>query len=726
MSPCVPWEFVITEPLTAMIRQDKETRQAFYQNPNTHHNFYTGIEPMNPAVRPGKTNPPLKIHAFAADYDIPIPDERVDEAVKSMKVKPAWIERSLGGNVRLVWTLAFPLLIDDYAFCAFVLGEAVEFLKLGLLPALDEKAFVTPSRLLCNGGQWRATGHPAISEPVLQSFFVSCGRKFRFQPVNETVIPLDLIEAQIKVVFPGFDWPGAFEVESQGPTFWIPESTSPLSAIVKPQGIFTFSANATKPFYSWSEILGAEFVKDFTQTSVSKATKDICWDGKRFWKKGKGIYVSSGDKELTTYLKVDCRLSAKPDKTGVSAIEVALNHIYNENRVKCAAPFVFRPAGVIQFQGDRILNTYINRVVTPAAEKQIWGPQGNFPFISKLLDGIFDPADQLTFFLAWFKYYYMSGLDQVPLPGQNAFFMGGVSIGKTYLNREIIGAAVGGYTDASDFLVDGTAFNSHLMHVPHWCLDDDTPSNSPAANAKLHALFKKIAANQSFLNNEKFQVAGMTEWMGRIGCTTNLDYVSSRIVGPMDNNSLDKTCLFRCVKESSFVFPARRDMLRLAASELPFFLRWLVDYVVPDFVPVHSRYGFAAFHQKDLLDQSHQSNPMAPFKEMLIETLGGWFQQNLEKTEWTGTVSQLIKLISMSYGNDILMRSVRLEQVNRYLEQIQKEALLTCSADVGPYKTRIWKFYNPDVAPASPLNSTAPAETTPTLVSIFTPKAILP
>src|SRR6267142_454539 len=398
VSPCLPWEFRPTEKITAQIRGNKEDRQAWYSNPATNHQFYTGIEAINPNLRSGKENPPHKIHAFCADYDAKIPAERVSEVVSAMRHKPAWVERSLGGNVRLVSTLMQPLLVDDYAFCAFILESAMRWLQLEMLPARDEAAFRAPSRLLANGCEWTLTGHSPIALPALQVFFVDCGRKFRFRPANETDIPLSIVEAQLRVQFPNLNWPGDFTAESQGPSFWIPESVSPLSAVIKPTGIFTFSAHATKPFYTWSDILGSEFVKQFTETSVSKATQDVWWDSKKVWRKISGRYASSGERETNNFLKVDCKLSSKPDKDGISPVEVALSHIYNHNRIKAAVPFVFRASGPLEFMGERMLNTYIHKPIAPAPDTQVWGASGNFPFLSLLFDSIFEPEFQLMHF----------------------------------------------------------------------------------------------------------------------------------------------------------------------------------------------------------------------------------------------------------------------------------------------------------------------------------------
>lgn len=686
-----PWDFVPTEALTARIRRDKEDRQAFYGNPATSHHFYSGIEPMNPKLRISKDNPPFKIHALAADYDVRIPDETVTKAIEAMRVKPAWIERSLGGNIRLVWTLEQPLLVDDTSFCSFVLAEAAKWLKLELLPALDLAAFTTTSRLLCNGCDWKATGHPEISLKELQSFFVACSKDYRFKGTNEVVIPFDLLEKACKEKFPNMNWPGVFEPGAQGPTFWIPESVSPMSAIIKDTGIVTFSAHATKVFYTWADILGADFVREFTQSSVSKATADIWWDSKRYWRKIGGYYCSLGKDELMLYLKVDCKMSGKADKSGSSPIESALHHVNTQNRIKAAVPYVFRPSGLLVYKGNRTLNTYMGKPTPPAAGTQKWGPHGEFPFLSAWQDVFYFPVIQLVHFNSWLHLYYTAAFNEMPLPGQNIFTLGHVAVGKTFQSRELVGTLVGGFVDASDYLINGGQFNSHLLHVPHWCLDDDSPGNSPQAQMKFQAAYKKLAANQDFNFSQKFEVSFPTAWAGRAICTTNMDFVSTRILGPMDDSSLDKTHLFRCADEP-FNFPGRLEQAKLIAKELPYYARWILDYQPPDYILPCSRFGYKSYQEPTILDRAHQTSPAAPFKELLIDTLHNWFTLNPEEKSWKGTVSQLVKLMASDPLNESIMRSMRLDGVSRYLEQILRTGDFKCTTSTGAHNTRIWEF----------------------------------
>jgi hypothetical protein len=109
--------------------------------------------------------------------------------------------------------------------------------------------------------------------------------------------------------------------------------------------------------------------------------------------------------------------------------------------------------------------------------------------------------------------------------------------------------------------------------------------------------------------------------------------------------------------------------------------------VVPDV-----RYGYRAYHEKSLLEQVHQGSKAAPFKELLFEALTDFFAQNKEAKAWRGSTTQLLRMLIMSGVNDSIIRSLKLEQTNRYLEIVQREECLKCSVETGPLKTRVWIF----------------------------------
>lgn len=689
-----PWDFQFTENITEQIRGDKEARQEWYRNAATRHCFYTGFEGCNPNQRVSVSdNPPRLLHALPADFDVIIPMDRVEEVVASMKIKPAYIETSLGRNVRLVWIFPFPIMMDGTDFAVFFLREAKKWLNLDLLPGLDENAWNNPTRLMCNGGIWKATGHGPISENVLQAFHMQCARQFRFKSSASTVIPMEVVEKAIREKFPAMDWPGDFAIDTQGPSFWIPESTSPMSAIVKDEGMISFSAHAAKMFYPWGDILGADFVKNFETNSIAEATKDKWWDEKNFWRPKKGIYCPMTKDEFINHLETDCGIPLETPKGKVNLMKQCLSHIYNEQFVSNAAPYLFRPPGLLIYQGKRRLNTYQNLVCKPATELTAWGQHGKFPLHSAILDGLFDPHSQLAIFLAWFQYFYRNGLFQDPQPGCMCFLMGGVNVGKTLTNREIVGQALGGFADASGFIIRDEAFNMHLFEVPLWCLDDDTTNpDYAAAQARTQAILKKLVANKDFMCNQKFRNAGMTEWSGRIIATLNLDFASTRLVGTGENGSLDKFNMFRCARIRTIDFPERNEMVKILLAERPYFLRWLLEYQPPDYVIKDRRFGWASFQEPTLMEQAIQTGRTQPFKELLIESLELWFEENPEATEWRGTVTKLHRLLASNLQNESVLRSMKLNQINLYLESVEKGGDFRCRVEPGPLNTRVWVF----------------------------------
>ena len=706
-STVAPWDFKATEIITDEIRLDKQARQKWYHDQGTNHYFYTGVEASNPNQRISKTdNPPRCIRAFAADFDLKMSDQRIDEAIAAMKIKPAAVERSLGGNTRLVWLLPAPLGVDSYDFCAFVLRKAVKWLKMDLLPGLDESAFTDPSRLLCNGGIWKATNHALVPADDLQAFFVECGQEFKFKSCVGAEIPLEEVEKGLRAKFPGFTWQGDFTLESQGPSFWLPNSTSTMSAIVKKDGMFTFSGSAEKPFYSWSDILGADFAKSFAVSAISKATDDIHWDGKQYWRKIGGLYKGIDSAEMMNYFEVSCGLSTKSERGAVSGLKKAMAHIFENNRIEGAAPFVGRAPGRIIYKGEPVLNTYVHCIVRPAIEWTPWGEKGGFPFLSRYFDALLEPHEQLIFLLAWFKHFYVSMLEMRPMAGQNVFLMGPAGAGKTLGSRRVFGAAVGGALDAGEFLTSRSNFNSQMFHKAYWGIDDETMGESSNTQTFFHAAIKKFTANQEFMSHKKYGQPTMTEWLGRIVVTANMDHVSSRCLGGMDNSSRDKTSLFRCSGEKKIVFPTKHVLEPLIDAELPYFLKFIVDLEVPDHVPRDVRYGFASYHEPALLDKAHQSGKSAPFKELLIEALAIHFNDNPSHPVWRGTTTALMRLMNANPHNDFVMRSMKLEQTNRYLEMIQREGLIKCGVETGPLKTRLWVFHRFDdtttPAPAAP------------------------
>lgn len=696
-----PWDFKCTEQLTEELRTDKTVRQAWYQNPAVRHCFYSGIEPLNPNMRISKEqNPPRYIEHVIADYDtLNLSAERVGEAIKQLKFKPTRFEESLGRNWRLDFQLPFKIPCHSYDHAKFMLKKFIKFLNLNILPCLDEKALTTPTTYYANGCKWHNTGFGPIPAAELQAFLVECGKEFNFKPaaLEDLNIPLEVIEKALKEKYPNFNWPSAFEEGSQGPTFWVPESTSPMSAIVHKGGMHTFSAHADKAFYSWSDLLGAEFSRKWNVDAIAKATTGIYWDGHDFYMKTvNGIYAKTVKDAVANYLKVTCGLSAKENKmTGKSQIDEALNFIYHQQEpINGAGPFIFQKPGLLIHNGVQKLNTYSRKPIPLPAGLQKLGPHGNAPFLSALLMHMLkiDDTDfQYWHMLAWAQYMLQCAYGWEPRQGQNVFLVGPNNSGKTWFSRSVWGAAVGGFEDATSFILGKSSFNSHLFEVPYWVIDDETVGTSPESLRQASTTFKKIAANADQSVSTKFQKGCIVTWNGRLFVTLNADANSLRIIGPQDTATLEKTNIYLC-NHLRFVFPSPAETIMLTNKELPFFIKAILDIGdnFPDYIVKYGRYKWQSYQEPSMLDQTHQSQPIAPFKELVLEMWIRFGKNYPNATHWRGTQSQLVRQMAENPANEHVMRKMGMDQINRYLEQIQKEGLIKITSESGKIGTRIW------------------------------------
>lgn len=693
-APPKPWEFKPATEISDQVRKNKVERQVWYKNPQTKHHFYTLVEPCNPNQRvTKKDNPPRLLHGVVADFDLPIPEATVYAAVGDMNVGPAWIEQSLGGNWRLVFTFEQPIPVDTYEFCAFVLDQAVAWLKLESLPGLDRQAVVDPSRMFCNGCVWSDnTGYGAISAAEVQAFFVAAGKAFTFKAADKVEIPMDVIYAALAKKYPNLTWPSEFAPESQGPSFWVEGSTSPMSAIVKPDGMFTFSAHASKPFYSWSEILGADFVKEFETQSTAQATHGSFFDGLKYWRKiANGRFASEVKEDFAQHLTNNCRLSTKPDNQGTSPLSRAMQFIRDHQRVSGAAPLLFQPKGaVVSYQGTQFLNIADDNLIRPTDSAQEWGETGGFPFISSVLDNLFEPTTQLPIFLAWLHHFYRSAGEGKPLPGQNIFLAGGPAVGKTLTSGSIVGRLLGGSIEARDYILGEDKFGGQLFSYAVWTCDDETVADSESARTRFSAFIKKLAANQSFNYHQKFERPVMIPWMGRVVITLNLDFVSCRVLPSLDNSALDKISLFRCSDTPKIKFPDRYEIEATLKTELPNFGRYLLDMTIAPELRGDSRYGVKAFQEPSLRVRAHQTNKSAQFRELLVEHLKLHFKDNPTADIWKGSAVELHRLLTVNPLNSEILRSLRLDSMSRCLEAAERAGDLAVSSETDALGVRHW------------------------------------
>lgn len=712
VTECTPWTFQGHIPDEVKGKAGKKNRDAWINDPGLHHQVYSGFEGAiaNQRISEGargsaeEGNPPFRLHAFVADIDCPVSDAELAAGLARIKIQPAYFERTLSGNARLLWLLAAPVTLPSRKFAIELLELALVRLKVdSIAPSLDKPAWLEPNRYYTNSGDFYELDRDArISEELTQGWMLEVAEKHAWKKEKHAVaIPLPIIFAEVGKKFPQHNWPGEFTEESKGPSFWLPASTSPKSAIVKPTGIFTFSSSATKSFYSWQDLLGADFVKQYETEQMGRAVVDIYHDGKQYYfKEGYQNWKAFSKEDTAAHLKETRGLDPKGE------VPRAMEYIRLWQGVEGAAPFVFQPGGVLWRDGLRFLNTHTTKPLGPApyapGETAKWGVDGPFPFLSRFFDGLFDPFEQRDFFLSWLARFYKGAFTQNLESGQNIFLLGPPSVGKTFLSQGLLRRLMGGAAEAEEYLLGKTQFNSQLFKVALWTVDDNSATIDAVTHRKFSAMAKKMAANTTFEFHEKFRVACSIVWLGRVLVTANDDEESARIVPDLSLSNIDKLMLLRTSKTRPVIFPDRKAINRILDEELPHFARFLLDYVTPEHcLSEAARFGVRSYHEKTLMQTAEQSSRSAGFAEILQDWKQSYFGENPTKPHWEGTSFQLLKMMHRDeLGSAAGIRQLTADIVSRNLSTLRAKGFRLDVSTNQSDGSRLWKIYRDELPSA--------------------------
>ena len=356
--------------------------------PSTQHQIYSAIEGLNPNERVSESkgtdegNPPLRIHAAVADLDQPLSEDELTAGIKRLApYVPNYIERTLSGNARLIFLFEAPVAVPNSRFAKEFLTLLLERMKLEAAGAgFDKPAFTDVTRYYTNSGEWCAYDETSrVRKDFLQGLVVDVAGKHLWKRDRGAVeIPLPEVLKELEKKWPNC-WPGDFAEGAQGPTFFLDASSSPKSAVVKSTGIFTFAAHATKPFYSWADLVGIQFVKDYASKMMGKAVEGIWHDGINYFRKiGFDQYRAFSKEDICLHLRVARGLSSAKNGSEPSEVETALHYLQEWQAIDGAAAFVFQPPGILVRPHGVFLNTFTKRVLTPASDGGNWGLREGF------------------------------------------------------------------------------------------------------------------------------------------------------------------------------------------------------------------------------------------------------------------------------------------------------------------------------------------------------------
>jgi len=631
----------------------KDEYRIWAQSPNTDHVFFTAVQGRSPSLRVGESNPPARMSGLVLDYDA-VPSSPPEQMLLSNAVpglRPAWVSRTFSGNCRVVFLFESEIPLFSADLAKEFLKKAARELKLRkLLPGFESEALLDLAKTYELGSEWTPVGDPAhpdiIPTNLLLAWLSDVSKKHKWGNEGQT-IPVEVLRAEGAKRFPN-RWPGGwdgFEIGSRGPRFWDENATDPTAVIVRETGCQYYSDGGG--WMNWESIFGPDFIRRWADDRKGRAIKDCWFDGKFYWKKDvDGRWNWSTKDDLRQDLSVYDRLASRSAKVNTpSEVDEAVCDIRHLHRVQKAMPFLFRPDGPYTYNGKRYLNTSTLRPIYPVDISVEWGE--GFPWLAQFLYTLFEPEDQLDYFMAWMKHFYLGAYQQDPRRGLALFIAGPVGAGKTVLNKAIIGQLMGGRQDAEKFLLGKDPYNDALFGAAVWNIDDGVDSGDPRMRAVFTQILKKIVANDNFTYRAMYTGGEDMEWVGRPIITLNDDAESLRMLPETDRNILDKIMLLKTKAPEVDRWPTDAEI----AAELPYFAAFLRDWEPPEHTkpaPGKGRFGVVTYRHPELMQAASSTDVTSSFEELLDLWRKEWFAPGGPgegDQEWTGTPTGLFSAI---------------------------------------------------------------------------------
>lgn len=284
-------------------------------NPTTHGIFVSGFAGLNPHTRVSKqaTNPAYEMHAFVADYDTPLDEQELKDGVSKRAksgLAPAILHRSYSGRGRVIWLFEKPLMLVPGLTEQFLKVLAKELGARDLFPSFDETC-LRPEHYFHWHPPILKASKDRVGENTLQYLMgraLDLSRKYKGEA--DISIPLERVHAEVQDRWPG-RWTGNFTPGARGCCFWDPDSKNPTSAIVTETGMVAFSQ--PKPFFSWSDLLGVDWVRQFEEDKFGAPVSAYFFDGRYYWHKGQGgLWGASTKEDARHNLMGDYGLSGAP------------------------------------------------------------------------------------------------------------------------------------------------------------------------------------------------------------------------------------------------------------------------------------------------------------------------------------------------------------------------------------------------------------------------------
>lgn len=645
-----PWNYLISREQNWPKKLPKPERRKAMLQPDAIWNVYTACRGASPTQLISKNNPCAGLRGLVADYDAVSDVDTVCKYLDQMpaKLRPTFIEISLGDKIRLIWTFEREILTPSTEFCIEVIRHFFE--KMGvpaLLAGYDPVGSEKPTERWTNGGEWyEVEGAKPLAWDYCFGMVCDVSKKSRL--FEQSQISLATIADEVNTRFPG-RWTSDFKLDNVGVRFWDEAADNPTGCQIKLDGMLCFTGKV--PFVKWEAIFGKPWCEEQRVINLGKAGENIYFDGKNYWETQANRWVTVMRPDIFVRLTGRGLSDVKAKGETQSDVTRVLDYIQQGNRIEGAAPFINYQPGLLELDGFRFLNVANLQTVQPKP-----GPTGipdqDFPFISNFIRGLFARPElgPLDHFLTWLKFGHIAYLRHERHVGQAIFLCGPRNNGKTLLCERIVVPLLGGRkADPMDYFTGQTQFNDELFHAGVLTINDQDAPRNDGERSKMLMRLKSFVVNPSHSYHPKFCSKVTVYWTGRIFITLNDDPSSVGVLPEISQNTEDKMMFFASQPYAN-QWRSQKETEALILAELPYFSHWLINDYEPPAAVLSSAYrgGVVSYYDPVILELSRQQLYAFNLEELLrawFKTAAYWVDDGND--EWIGTPTDLLTDIGL-------------------------------------------------------------------------------
>jgi len=360
-----------------------------------------------------------------------------------------------------------------------------------------------------------------------------------------------------------------------------------------------------------------------------------------FYPPSEKYYVQNELMEYVPYTKTTLKLILKSwglrgrvhDDELQSPIDALIADVSYGKSVSYAGRLAGIKVGCYQMNGKRVLVTS-DPVILEAKE-------GQFPMIESIVSQLFNggETDQRPYVYGWLKMGRKAVLEAFPMPGQALVLAGPRNAGKN-LFQDIITEALGGRAEKPyRYMVGKSEFNGDLFGAEHLCIADEVPFYDMPSRRVFGSKIKDMCVNSLQSCHGKHKEALTLYPIWRLSISVNDEAENLVMLPPLEESIEDKIML---LKVDQAIMPMKSDSPRsrvdfwdAVRAEIPSFLHFIENYVVPDELQ-ESRFGIKAFQHPDLVEilkeMTHETRLMALMEIIVIPDNGSW-KGTLEELE---------------------------------------------------------------------------------------------